>query len=74
MSYGKTITELRSEYAPYDKMPAFEKGIRDYQDRSYEPRACHFSGADEQAYDRGLECAMRMQRQEDWTDGNVGGN
>ena len=72
MTYGKTIQELRTEYAPYNMMPAFDEGMRDYaktQDRS--PR---YHSIAAQAYDRGQECAMRIQRNEDWVRDNVGAN
>lgn len=70
MAYGKTINEIRSEYAPYDKMPAFDQGFQDYR----AGLAFEHCGVAGQAYDRGQECAMRFQRQENWERDNVGPN
>ena len=71
MTYGKTVQKLRAEYAPYDKMPAFEDGMRDYTHRGFNPLV-YYTGVDGQAYDRGQECAMRMARLATWNDENVG--
>jgi hypothetical protein len=53
----------RSDYAPYDAMPAFEAGIKAYLDGTF---LCvtHYRGIDEQAFDRGCEYAMKLQRQQ----------
>ncbi len=60
MSYGKTVNKLRGEYAPYDRMPAFDEGLEDYE-RGFD-RSPRYHGIAGQAYDRGAECAMRMRR------------
>ena len=51
------------EYAPYHKMNAFWAGVMDYQcgRTDKDPK---YSSAERQAYDRGMEYAMRC-RQED---------
>jgi hypothetical protein len=69
MSYGKTIQEFRAEYAPYDKMTAFDEGMRDYGHGNVSD---NYNGVDAQAYDRGLECAMRIARLEQWERDNIG--
>jgi hypothetical protein len=57
----KTFNELAHEYRPYHEMPAFQKGAEAYMDRNYE---CPYSdGLRVQAWDRGMECAMRFTRQ-----------
>jgi hypothetical protein len=50
----KVVSDARA-YAPYDKMTAFWHGYSDY----YENVRQSFEGADQQAYDRGLELAMK---------------
>jgi hypothetical protein len=49
----------KAEYAPYHRMAGFWYGVNDYPRRRSELR-----GVDAQAYDRGLECAMRVRIQE----------
>jgi hypothetical protein len=49
-----TIADLASEYAPYNEMPAFHLGVRDYQTGAV--RSTELGGHG-QAYDRGAECA-----------------
>jgi hypothetical protein len=57
----KTFTQLAEEYHPYHTFPAFQKGAEDYMDHVH---TCPFTnGLDVQAWDRGLECAMRFTRQ-----------
>jgi hypothetical protein len=51
----------RADYAPYDKLPAFEQGIKDYAANVY--NRAYSNGVEQQAYDRGLEYAMRLARQ-----------
>ncbi len=50
---------IEGKYAPYHKMVAFEVGfdsyINNWMRRDYE-------GVEQQAYDRGMECAMRVMR------------
>ena len=48
-------TFAAAEYAPYHRMAGFWYGVNDYPRRRTELR-----GVDAQAYDRGLECAMRV--------------
>lgn len=53
--------KLRAEYAPYDKMGAFDHGVRDYLAGTLnEPYGQDSVYA--QAYDRGAEFAMRCAR------------
>jgi len=51
---------LWAEYAPYHLMPEFEYGYDDYGSGS--PPLESLGGIRQQAYDRGLECAMRAIR------------
>jgi hypothetical protein len=51
------------EYAPYNKMPAFKQGVKDYQ--AGKMRSPYSANSVEgQAYDRGQEYAMKMQRED----------
>jgi hypothetical protein len=60
----KTFNELAHEYRPYHEMPAFQKGAEDYMDGNYAcPYAEPHQGLQAQAWDRGLECAMRFTQQ-----------
>ena len=57
-----TLTQADIDrYAPYHTMPAFEVGYNDYGRFMND----HYGdgGVDQQAYDRGAECAMRHQRE-----------
>jgi hypothetical protein len=57
-----TKAQISAEYAPYDKLPAFESGFNAYGfsvNCPYPP-----DSVDAQAWDRGLEAAMRWQRGE----------
>jgi hypothetical protein len=67
-----TIEDIANEYAPYNKMEAFHEGVRDYGRALDASRNYH--GVYSQAYDRGAECAMRVQRHNDWIANNVGLN
>lgn len=65
------VNDIRAEYTPYNNLPAFSQGMRDYHGHcSWQ----HLEGVAAQAYDRGLECAMRIERAERWIDENVGAN
>jgi len=57
-----TLAELRNEYRPYDTLPAFDEGFRDYQLGNYSYGA-RYHGVAGQAWDRGAECAMKWARQ-----------
>ncbi len=52
---------IEAEYAPYHTMVAFEVGFDTYIN-NWMSRDC--DGVDGQAYDRGMECAMRVMRGE----------
>jgi hypothetical protein len=63
---------LAKEYAPYDTLPEFALGYAAYGTSAMCPfDGPQFKGYQAQAWDRGLECAMRVQR---WIDRNVGAN
>jgi hypothetical protein len=56
-----TLETLKTEYAPYHTVPEFEAGFAAYATGSYDcPK--YDKGYKEQAWDRGLECAMRWNR------------
>jgi hypothetical protein len=64
-----TLAELRNEYRPYDTLPAFDRGFADYE-RGYYGNpfdGCRNPGAgvNAQAWDRGLECAMKWNNRRD---------
>ena len=67
---------IKSQYSPYDEMPAFKVGFADYMDFANHGvrAACSYSGVDEQAYDRGFEAAMKVLKMEQWILDNVGVN
>jgi hypothetical protein len=66
-----TIADLAHEYAPYHNMPGFNEGAADYVvGRAL--LAAPGDGLWGQAYDRGAECAMRVQRCNDWVEAHVG--
>jgi hypothetical protein len=48
---------MPSEYAPYHRMPEFKQGRQDYGGKLRE-----YENVQAQAYDRGLEFAMRLLR------------
>ena len=54
------LDALRAEYAPYDQMPEFVHGYDDYIGGV--PPIETMGGVDQQAYDRGYEFAMKVQR------------
>jgi hypothetical protein len=59
-----TLTQDDIErYAPYHTMPAFTDGYTDYNQGCMRTDWNSYTGADEQAYDRGAECAMRHARE-----------
>ncbi len=62
---------LKAEYAPYHTMFAFHQGLEDYGTFR---RSVQVTGVDQQAYDRGLEAAMRIKRATRWIEQNVGAN
>ena len=63
---------LRASYGTlYNSRPAFDLGVEHYQAFALRPA---MSGFDEQAYDRGMEFAMKLARAEDWERENVGAN
>ena len=56
----RSYTEIAAEYAPYNTMPEFQRAAQDYMDRIARNMG---NGVAAQAYDRGLEAAMRYVRQ-----------
>jgi hypothetical protein len=53
--------KIAAEYAPYNLYPAFQKGFDAYNaGRIVNP---YGDGVNAQAWDRGAECAMRVNRQ-----------
>jgi hypothetical protein len=60
---------IKVEYAPYHIHPFFEAGYADYMD-GY--RGSELTGVEAQAYERGQEAAMRVQRATEWVDDNAG--
>jgi hypothetical protein len=58
---------IGKDYVPYHTHPVFTLGFNAYGTPAQEH--CHYSGVAAQAWDRGLECAMRAAR---WNDLNVG--
>jgi hypothetical protein len=57
----KTFNEIVAEYAPYDKQDGFRQGFDAYRVGNYSnPYIADSVSA--QAWDRGLECAMRFER------------
>jgi hypothetical protein len=62
-----SLPMIAKEYAPYHTLPAFTAGFRSYG-TVYQERN-PYDGMNAQAWDRGLECGMRVAR---WTDRNVG--
>jgi hypothetical protein len=53
-------SELLNEYRPYNSMPEFYEGWRDYENGQMHDS---YLNARAQAYGRGAEAAMRWQRQ-----------
>lgn len=62
---------MRDEYYPYNTLVAFDAGFNDYMRGMPMPRGFR-GGVDGQAYDRGAECAMRIDRAIQWIEANVG--
>lgn len=60
------LADIAHEYAPYHRMTPFWHGAHG--------RKVEYSGVAAQAYDRGLECAMRVARHNEWIESNVGLN
>lgn len=58
------IDQIKAEYAPYNTMLAFGSGYDHYMSGHVGPSP-FLSGVDAQAYDRGQEAAMKVQRA-DW--------
>jgi hypothetical protein len=58
----ETEDSIRSSYAPYDKMPEFEDGFRAWGTPEFIRLSFRHSGVAAQAFDRGAEAAMRVQR------------
>jgi hypothetical protein len=69
MMMTMTIADIAHEYAPYNTMVGFHRGWLDYQAGRH---ATPSDGVEGQAYDRGQECAMRVQRHNEWITNNVG--
>ncbi len=57
---SKTVEQIKAEYAPYNNHPMFERGYDDYMGNH---KYLAFTGVQAQAYDRGMEAAMRVQRE-----------
>jgi hypothetical protein len=58
-----------TDYAPYHTLPAFNEGITDYMEwRFNNPYTASGDGVNAQAWDRGLEYAMRVVRWNDTLD------
>lgn len=59
------IAKFRAEYAPYDQMPEFDRGMADAANenlKTYTTPIEYGGGVKAQAWDRGFECAMRLSR------------
>lgn len=52
----------RADYYPYDRFPAFNDGIAAYQHGDIASQPHGTSSTSAQAYDRGMEYAMRCER------------
>lgn len=65
------IEAIKAEYAPYNTMAAFQAGYQDYMDGT---KPFDLDGVDGQAYDRGQEAAMKVNRAARWIEENVGAN
>jgi hypothetical protein len=61
------LPSIAKEYAPYDTLAEFAEGYAAYGTSLQ--RFNKYDGYKAQAFDRGLECAMRVKR---WIDRNVG--
>lgn len=58
--YNAAIVNIAKDYLGFNHMPAFWEGVADYAAGCYD--GSPFVGADAQAWDRGMECAMRAAR------------
>jgi hypothetical protein len=56
------LEAIAKTYAPYDRFPAFWQGVEDYLNGVHKVWEDRAGGVDGQAYDRGLNAAMRLQR------------
>ena len=54
------IEAIKAEYEPYNAMRAFEVGYDGYMAGNW--MEAEYEGVDGQAYDRGMEAAMRVKR------------
>jgi hypothetical protein len=60
----KTFNQIAAEYAPYHTMKEFAEGYADYLEHRYQDRyRREDQGLQAQAWDRGMEAAMRFTRQ-----------
>jgi hypothetical protein len=59
---GEQAMVKREDYAPYDKMAAFEYGIKCYNDGT--DQEVDLDGVEGQAFDRGCEYAMKLRREQ----------
>jgi hypothetical protein len=57
----KTFNEIAQEYIPYHTLKAFQIGSQDYMDGNYNNP--YGDGYEAQAWDRGMEAAMRFTSQ-----------
>jgi hypothetical protein len=65
----KLTAEEKEKYAPYDNFPEFAQGFEDYMSDNPWPikrkdRGIKVNSAGGQAYNRGLECALRRRQRE----------
>lgn len=58
------LDRIAKTYAPYHTLPAFWQGVDDYENHTMRHRD-EYQGVDGQAYDRGLNAAMRWLRGDD---------
>lgn len=66
------VQAIKAEYAPYNTHPQFEQGYNDYM-----AGTTRISSPDQvsgQAYDRGMNAALKVRRQAYWIEQNVGAN
>jgi hypothetical protein len=62
---------IKAEYHPYNLMRAFNEGYATYMNGTRFNHTSAYNGVAGQAYDRGQEAAMRVQRASQWIDDNV---
>lgn len=58
------LNRIAKTYAPYDKFVTFWDGVEDYLNGVHRQWRDRLSGVNGQAYDRGMEAAMRLGRGE----------